>query len=95
MQTALKGVGHVATRAIFVFDHPAFRYVAFICIGMVEVSTCFIEPNFRVAPDTRPATIRSNTELGRFEFGGSTHVMIFQPGKAKFSRARPSWRIGP
>lgn len=75
-------LGHLATRAIFVFEHPAFGYVAFICIGMVEVSTCFIEPNFVVNQGADPVRITRDTELGRFEFGGSTHVMLFQKDRA-------------
>ena len=76
-------LGHVATRAIFVFNHPAFGYVAMICIGMVEVSTCVIERDLLVAEGASPISITRNTEIGHFEFGGSTHVMIFQKGRAK------------
>lgn len=72
-------LGHVAARAIFVFHHEAVGYVALICIGMVEVSTCVIEPStFLVGEGADPVPVTRDTEIGRFEFGGSTHVMIFQ-----------------
>lgn len=72
-------LGHVATRAIFIFKHPYCGYVALICIGMVEVSTCYIEPTCLVGEGADPVKISRGTRIGCFEFGGSTHAMIFQP----------------
>lgn len=76
-------LGHVAARAIFVFEHPTCGYVALICIGMVEVSTCVIEPPFIVDEGAAPVNITRGTEIGHFEFGGSTHMMIFQKGRVQ------------
>lgn len=71
-------LGHVAARAIFIYEHEACGYVALICIGMVEVSTCVIEPSFVVGEGSEPVSITRGTEIGHFEFGGSTHMMVFQ-----------------
>jgi phosphatidylserine decarboxylase len=72
-------LGHVAARAVFIFKHATCGYVAMICIGMVEVSTCVIEPaRFIVEDGADPVAITRGTGIGRFEFGGSTHMMIFQ-----------------
>lgn len=72
-------LGHVAARAIFVFHHETVGYVALLCIGMVEVSTCVIEPSTFLVPEgAPPVPITRDTEIGHFEFGGSTHMMIFQ-----------------
>lgn len=79
-------LGHVATRAIFIFLHPACGYVAMICIGMVEVSTCFIEPAYRMKPSDPPINIARSTEIGHFEFGGSTHVLLFQKDKVNLEQ---------
>lgn len=77
-------LGQVATRAIFIFEHELFGYVALICIGMVEVSTCVIEPStFIVDEGSEPVRITRSTEIGHFEFGGSTHMMIFQKDRAR------------
>lgn len=78
-------LGHVATRAIFIFEHKSAGYVALICIGMVEVSTCFIEPNFIVDAGSEPISVTRGTEIGHFEFGGSTHMMIFQRDKLRLA----------
>ena len=78
-------LGHVAARAIFIFNHGACGYVALICIGMVEVSTCVIEPQFLVNEGAKPIDITRGTEIGHFEFGGSTHMMIFQKDMVKLA----------
>lgn len=74
-------LGHVATRAVFIFEHPVCGYIAMICIGMVEVSTCVILPEFLVDEGAAPVTITKGQGIGNFEFGGSTHMMIFQKDK--------------
>jgi phosphatidylserine decarboxylase len=77
-------LGHVASRGIFIFHHETAGYVALICIGMVEVSTCVIEPStFIVGEGARPVPVTRGTEIGRFEFGGSTHMMIFQRDRVR------------
>ena len=46
---------------------------------MVEVSSCIIQPStFIVDEGAAPVPIARDTEIGRFEFGGSTHMMLFQ-----------------
>jgi len=65
-----------ATRAVYIIkptdpDSP-IELLAFVGIGMVEVSTCQI---------TRGAgsTVDVGQEIGMFHFGGSTHVLIVKP----------------
>jgi phosphatidylserine decarboxylase len=76
-------LGQVAARAIFIFKHELCGYVALICIGMVEVSTCVIEPDALVGEDDEPVIIERGKEIGHFEFGGSTHMMIFQKDRVE------------
>ena len=70
-------ITHVATRAIILIqaDDPVIGLVAFVPVGMVEVSSCMIGPN--VAPGYHVA---KGEELGYFQFGGSTHCLVFRPG---------------
>lgn len=68
-------LAHVATRAIVVIraDNPAIGLMAFIAVGMSEVSSCVI--------DVRPGQhVDKGEELGYFQFGGSTHCLVFRPG---------------
>ena len=77
-------LGHVAARAIFIFEHPTCGLVALICIGMVEVSTCVISPStYLVEAGASPVPITRDTEIGHFEFGGSTHMMLFQKDRVR------------
>lgn len=52
---------------------------------MVEVSTCVIEPQFLVPAGSPPVAVRRGAEIGHFEFGGSTHMMIFQKDRVKLA----------
>jgi phosphatidylserine decarboxylase len=70
-------LAHVATRAVVVMeaDEPAIGLIAVVFIGMVEVSSCLI------APTVKPgAHLEKGEELGHFQFGGSTHCVLFRPG---------------
>ncbi|WRT70483.1 uncharacterized protein IL334_007481 [Kwoniella shivajii] len=64
-----------ATRAIIFIeaDNPKIGLVAFIGIGMTEVSTC----------DTTVKEgqhVKKGDELGMFHFGGSSHSVLFRKG---------------
>ena len=78
-------LSEVAARAIFIMEHETFGYIAMVCIGMVEVSTCHINPEYIVAVGEDPVEIKRGDDIGHFEFGGSTHAMIFQKDKAKLA----------
>ena len=70
-------LAHVATRAIVLIqaDNPAVGLVGFIAIGMSEVSSCLIG-----AAITEGHHVAKGDELGYFQFGGSTHCLLFRPG---------------
>jgi phosphatidylserine decarboxylase len=67
----------VATRAVFLIraDNPAIGLVGFVPVGMLEVSSCLIHPG--IEPGHHVA---KGDELGHFQFGGSTHCLVFGPG---------------
>ena len=70
-------LAHVAVRAIILIeaDDPVIGLVAFVAIGMGEVSSCVIDE--KVTPGYHVA---KGEELGYFQFGGSTHCLVFRPG---------------
>ena len=76
-------LGHVAARAIFIFEHEQCGFVALLCIGMVEVSTCVIDSKYIVCEGDEPVSVKRGDEIGHFEFGGSTHMMIFQKDRVQ------------
>jgi phosphatidylserine decarboxylase len=63
----------VATRAVIVIDTGThgLGLVACIFVGMSEISSCMAT----VAPGR---IVRKGDELGYFQYGGSTHCLIFQ-----------------
>ncbi|PBK93284.1 phosphatidylserine decarboxylase [Armillaria gallica] len=63
-----------ATRAIIYIlaDNPVIGLVAFIGVGMVEVSTCAVSVKSK-------QRVSVGDELGMFHFGGSSHALIFGP----------------
>lgn len=78
-------IAHTATRAIIYIE--ADEPVGLMCcmfIGMAEVSSCIIpekiQPGF---------PIKKGEELGYFQFGGSTHCLIFRPGVIKEYNVKP------
>lgn len=77
-----KGVNHaeaylsaMATRAVVLIeaDNPAIGMMAFIGVGMVEVSTCDVTVK-------EGQHVNKGDELGMFHFGGSTHCLLFREG---------------
>lgn len=70
-------LAHVAARAIIIIeaDDPVIGLMAFVPVGMSEVSSCRIDPN--VTPGHH---VKKGEELGYFQFGGSTHCLVFRPG---------------
>ena len=76
-------LAHVATRAIILIeaDDPVIGLVAFVPVGMSDVSSCMIGDAI-----TTGQHVDKGDELGYFQFGGSTECLVFRPGViAEFS----------
>ena len=81
--TSQSYLAHVAVRAIVLIDadDPVVGLVAFVAIGMSEVSSCMINT-------VGGQHVAKGEELGYFQFGGSTHCLLFRPSViAEFSPA--------
>jgi phosphatidylserine decarboxylase len=65
----------LATRAVIFIeaDNPAIGLMAFIGVGMDEVSTCEITVK-------EGQHVKKGDETGMFHFGGSSHCLIFRKG---------------
>src|SRR6202161_4337136 len=78
-------LAHVATRAIILIEaeDPVIGLMAFVAVGMSEVSSCLI--GSKVKPGYH---VGKGEELGYFQYGGSTHCLVFRPGAiAEFALA--------
>ena len=67
-------ITEVATRALIFIeaDNPRIGLMAFMAVGMAEVSTCDITV-------FEGQYVKKGQQLGMFHFGGSTHCLIFRP----------------
>ena len=73
-------ITNVQTRALF-FIEADDKNIGMVCvmpIGMVEISSCVIHERIK-----RGCHVEKGEELGYFQFGGSTHCLIFQAGAIK------------
>jgi phosphatidylserine decarboxylase len=70
-------ITHTAARAIIIIeaDNPVIGLMAFVAVGMSDVSSCIIGPSI-----TPGYHVAKGEELGYFQFGGSTHCLVFRPG---------------
>ena len=70
-------ITHTAARAIIIIeaDNPVIALMAFVAVGMSDVSSCIIDPSITVGHH-----VAKGEELGYFQFGGSTHCLVFRPG---------------
>lgn len=70
-------MAHIAARAVVIIaaDDPVIGLVAFVAVGIGEVSSTLIGPNI-----TPGYHVHKGEELGFFQFGGSTHCLVFRPG---------------
>jgi phosphatidylserine decarboxylase len=78
-------LAHVAARAVIIIEaeDPVIGLMAFVAVGMSEVSSCLI--GSKVAPGQH---VEKGAELGYFQYGGSTHCLVFRPGAiAEFALA--------
>ena len=72
------GQGYItatATRAIILIEaeNPAIGLMAFLGVGMAEVSTCDITVK-------EGQHVEKGDQIGMFHFGGSTHCLLFRKG---------------
>ena len=67
-------ITHVAARAVIYImaDNPLIGVVAFVSVGMAEVSSNDITVE-------KGQHVKKGDELGMFHYGGSTHCLLFRP----------------
>ncbi|MGE5344068.1 MAG: phosphatidylserine decarboxylase family protein [Candidatus Omnitrophota bacterium] len=78
----------VAARAVVILkcDDPALGHVACVFVGMAEISSCIIDRKIG-------EHVQKGDELGYFQYGGSTHCLIFQPGVIQSFIPKPPFDI--
>jgi phosphatidylserine decarboxylase len=74
-------IAHVATRALIFIeaDDADIGLVCLIPVGMAEVSSCVCADGTG-QPLTEGQHLTKGDQVGYFQFGGSTHCLVFRPG---------------
>ncbi|HJO93307.1 MAG TPA: phosphatidylserine decarboxylase, partial [Victivallales bacterium] len=71
-------------------DDPGIGLVCVMPTGMVEISSCIIDSKMKAGYH-----VDKGEELGYFQFGGSTHCIIFQKGVIKnFTQLEGDIKVG-
>ena len=86
-------IAHVATRALIFIeaDHRDIGLVCLIPIGMAEVSSCVLERD-NGEPLKVGQHVKKGEQVGYFQFGGSTHCLVFGRGViASFAAQAIPW----
>ena len=70
-------ITHTAARALLFLqaDDPVIGLMAILFVGMAEISSCVFAPEV-----VKGARVKKGQEIGTFQYGGSTHCVIFRPG---------------
>ena len=70
-------ITHTAARALLFLkaDDPVIGLMAMVFVGMAEVSSCVFDAQLQ--PGSK---VKKGQEIGTFQYGGSTHCLIFRPG---------------
>jgi phosphatidylserine decarboxylase len=73
-------IAHVATRALIFIeaDDPSIGLLCLMPVGMAEVSSCVLVGKTG-RPLRRGQHVRKGDQVGYFQFGGSTHCLVFRP----------------
>jgi phosphatidylserine decarboxylase len=74
-------IAHVAARALIFIeaDNPAIGLICVVPVGMAEVSSCVLQ-GANGEPLKRGQRVKKGEQIGYFQFGGSTHCVVFGPG---------------
>jgi len=74
-------IAHVATRALIFIeaDYSGIGLMCLVAVGMAEVSSCVLVDQ-EGKPLKEGQKVEKGDQLGYFQFGGSTHCLVFQPG---------------
>src|SRR6185369_12359302 len=83
-------ISQVATRAVIVIDcdDKNMGNVACVFVGMAEISSCVLEVR-------EGQHVTKGDEIGYFQYGGSTHCLIFEPGVIRSWVPKPPFVIHP
>jgi phosphatidylserine decarboxylase len=67
-------------RGYYIIKTDHFGYIAMIPIGLDDISSVNFVEKFRNVTCAKPEPVKKGEEVGYFAYGGSTIILLFQPG---------------
>jgi len=74
------GVFGVYHRGYYIIKTDNYGYVAMIPIGLDDISSVNFEPKFNPSKAKLPVVVKKGEKVGHFAYGGSTVILLFEPG---------------
>jgi phosphatidylserine decarboxylase len=84
-------------RGYYIFKTKHYGYVAMVPIGLDDISSVKFVPKFKGVGsplNPRPVAVKKGDEVGHFEYGGSTIILLFQPGVLNALKVQQGNQIG-
>ncbi|MCP4157702.1 MAG: phosphatidylserine decarboxylase [bacterium] len=90
------GIFGLYHRGYYIIKTNGFGYIAMIPIGLDDISSVNFEEKFRdINPrKQKPVPVEKGDRLGHFAYGGSTVLLLFQPGVLFGLKANQGNQIG-
>lgn len=84
-------------RGYYIFKTTHFGYVAMVPIGLDDISSVKFVGKFKEVGskgNPGPVPVKKGEPVGRFEYGGSTIILLFQPGVLQGLKVKQGNQIG-
>ena len=78
----------------FVIKTEEYGYVGMVAIGLQTVGSVVFEDPFKMVTDNDPQQVFKGDKLGHFAYGGSTVLLMFEPGRLNAVTIEQGQRIG-
>jgi len=74
------GIFGVYHRGYYIIKTEKYGYVAMIPIGLDDISSVNFEPQLDPRTASFPVNVKKGDRVGHFAYGGSTVILLFEPG---------------
>ncbi len=89
------GIFGLYHRGYTIIKTKHFGYVAMIAVGLDDISSVVFEDKFNdIKPTASPVPVKKGEQMGHFAYGGSTVMLLFQPGVFYGLKAKQGNQIG-
>ena len=81
-------------RGYFIIKTPEFGYVAMVPVGLSTIGSVIFEEQFRDVKPDHPVQLLKGDRMGRFQYGGSLVILIFEPNRLSAVKTQMGQQIG-